>query len=429
MNGADGRPRTLEWVGLFLLAAALVSGPAGGQAAGPTPFEDTYENLTPLQLNGGSCGTTYHIEGLAPSDTGAYPVFVYLRGTVEFFRTPASVAAVEAMARRGFVAARLDYPNEIFGECRTLEGRARCAFEGSRPGSALGVLCDRPSADCEKGVVVAGFSQGSVLSLLAHDYDTRVRAVYGLGTGVNYTAYDLRACVAERNRSLPADRLRAVTGEADDFLGARPDRVRRQLESLTGLACGDTAVACARPDGSGWALAPGARLADGRADHCYMNRGELMECLWTGLDPAWRTTRAPWGMNHNLDWLVRRLESDLVDDRLEPNDGFDSAVGLVDGTYRALSARDEDVYVVRLDGGETLRAEVSSPAGSPTPVLSLHDSTHRRVSSANGGSDTGAVRVRKAVAGPYFLRVKPVDGSSPGRAPYTLEVATANRGG
>lgn len=110
-------------------------------------------------------------------------------------------------------------------------------FNPNSASSAVSQLCSRAKADCSKGIVVGGFSQGSVLALLARNYDARVQAAYGTGMRVVYSAYDLSPCVLSANRSLPGDRLRAVNGERDHFAGGSQAAVQDSLQRVTGTAC------------------------------------------------------------------------------------------------------------------------------------------------------------------------------------------------
>ncbi len=277
-----------------MLAVSLVWG-AVASAQTLAGFTATYR--------GGSstCGTAYNIQGREPATAGAYPVFIYLVGTTESYTHASAMAAVEEMAGRGFIAATVQYPNSSFGTCSTLTGRAKCIFDGATATSAVNTLCSRPNADCSKGVVVAGFSQGSVLSILARNYDARVQAAYALGAGVQYSTYDLRACVADGRRTLTSDRLRAVNGEADGFMGGNESSVRSQLQQLTGLTCSTTSTSCFRSNSSGWYVVKHAEASDGNADHCYMrNNG----CTGGTLDQKWLNGTYGWSVDPNLQWLA-----------------------------------------------------------------------------------------------------------------------------
>jgi hypothetical protein len=224
-------------------------------------------------------------------------------GTSETYNNASALAAVDEMASRGYVAATVQYPNSSFGDCTTLSARAKCIFDSSGASSAVAALCSRPTADCSKGIVVAGFSQGSILSILSKNYDTRVQAAYGLGAGVQYSFYNLRACVANGNRSLSSARLRAVNGEADGFMGGTESSVRGQLQELTGRSCATSS--CLASDGSGWYIVKHAEVSDGNAEHCYMRATGGCNGSQNSLDQKWLNGTYDWSADPNLQWLTQ----------------------------------------------------------------------------------------------------------------------------
>lgn len=280
---------------LFLVvvfAVVLVAAPVVAQTV---DFTATYRG------GSSSCTTSYAMKGVEPSAAGRYPVFLYIVGTNEPYDHASAMAAIRGMAARNYVAATVQYPNSTFGGCSTLTGRAKCIFDSAAASSAVSTICSRPNADCSKGIVVGGFSQGSVLSILAKNYDARVRAAYALGAGVQYSLYDLRACVADGKRKLTSDRLRAVNGEVDEFMGGTPSTVRSQLQELTGLTCTSSSWSCFRPNNSGWYMVSGAETDDGTGEHCYMRVGG---CTTTSnLDSGWLGTFV-WSLDTNLQWLT-----------------------------------------------------------------------------------------------------------------------------
>lgn len=278
------------------LLVSLVWG-ASAQAQTLNSFTATYKG------GSSSCNTTYSIQGQEPSSLGTYPVFVYLVGTSETYNNASATDIVSDMAGRGYVAATIQYPNSTFGACSTLTTRAQCIFDPNSASSAIKALCSRPTADCSKGIVVAGFSQGSVLAILAKNYDARVQAAYGMGAGVQYSTYGLRACVANGNRTLTSDRLRALNGEGDSFMGSTQSSVRSQLQELTGLTCTSTSTSCFNSNSSGWYIVQNAEVSDGTADHCYMRQGGCTISENT-LDQKWLAGTYTWSMKTNLQWLT-----------------------------------------------------------------------------------------------------------------------------
>jgi hypothetical protein len=268
---------------------------------GPAALAQTVAGFTASYKGGSStCTSTYAIQGKEPTTAGRYPVFIYLVGTSESYTHASALAAVDEMAAAGYVAATVQYPNSSFGGCSTLSGRSKCLFDAATATSAVNTLCSRPNADCSRGVVVAGFSQGSILSILARNFEPRVRAAYALGAGVQYSFYDLRSCVANGRRALPSSLLRAVNGEADGFMGGSASGVRSQLQELTGASCGTSATSCLSSGGSGWYLVRHAEVDDGTADHCYMRQGG---CSGSRLDLKWRSGSYAYSLVPGLRWL------------------------------------------------------------------------------------------------------------------------------
>ena len=265
-----------------------------------TSFTATYTG----QGNGATtCNTSFNISGQEPTDAGTFPVFIYTIGTTETFTNASATAAVAAMASRGFVAATLAYNSGSFSGCSTIAGKAKCIFTGASSTSALAQLCARPKADCSKGVVAGGFSQGAVIATLAKNFDSRVRAAWGMGDGVTYSFFNLASCMGNGNRTLTSDRLRAVNGEKDQFIGPTQNNVRSQMLTLTGLSCGSTATSCLQSNGSGWLMVLNGQVGDGSADHCYMRSSGDCGGSQSSLDAGWQTGTAAWELNANLDWL------------------------------------------------------------------------------------------------------------------------------
>lgn len=265
-----------------------------------TNFAMTYNGASP---SGGECSSTYNIVGMEPTTPGKHPVFVYMVGTWENFTNASALEAVKRMAAKGYVAATVEYGNSAFGSCDVIGSKSKCIFDPNNAASAITQICSRKGADCRKGLVVGGFSQGSIMAVLAKNYDARVQAAYGLGTGVQYASTDLRQCMANGNHVLPNDRLRIVNGEADEFMGGNQLTVRSQMQEVTGLNCGLTANGCVNPNGSGWHMVQQLRMTSGLADHCYMRSAGCGSSEDT-LQPAWQSGGEAWQLEQNLQWLT-----------------------------------------------------------------------------------------------------------------------------
>lgn len=282
----------------FLFAAAIFS---AATASAQTNFASTYNGAS---TTGGSCSMSYSIAGVEPSGTGPYPVFIYLVGTSETYNNAAAMAAVNDMAGKGYIAATVDYAASQFGTCSVLSGKSSCVFNPNSALSAVSQLCSRAKADCSKGIVVGGFSQGSILALLAKNYDARVQAAYGIGMSNVYSAYDLSTCVSNGKRSLPSDRLRAVDGERDNFAGGTQSAVQSSLQNVTGLTCAAGSTACTTANGSGWIIVKNSQVEDGSADHCYMRASGDCFGSQNSLDGNWNNGTANWSKDANLQWLT-----------------------------------------------------------------------------------------------------------------------------
>jgi hypothetical protein len=278
----------------FTLALCATAAAASAQ----TSFSMTYK--------GGStslCGVTYNIAGKEPTADGKYPVFVYMVGTTEGYNSSWAQAAVDAAVARGMIAATVQYDNATFGSCSTLGQRAKCIFNPANANSAVARLCSRPKADCGKGVVTGGFSQGSVLSVLAKNHDSRVEASFGQGAGTKYSFYDLGACMADGKHAQPGSRLRIINGERDNFVGPDEAGARASAQRVTGLtSCSGTS--CFQSNGSGWAVVKDADGQDRYADHCFMRAGVTGgACSGTQTHGNYRTGGGLWALPATMDWL------------------------------------------------------------------------------------------------------------------------------
>lgn len=289
----------------LLMAGAVMSGVLLSTASwsATATFSSTYKGAG---VSGGSCGTTYNISGVEPT-TGTHPVFVYMVGTTETYNNASAMAAVNAMAAKGHVSAAIDYGSGSFGTCSQIKDKTSCAFNPGSTTSAIAKLCSRATADCSKGIVVAGFSQGSVIAIHAKNYDARVQAAWGMGVSDNYTvAYNLSSCNDNGNHVLTSDRLRATNGEGDTFAGGTyglQSINQNSLTAVTGLSCASGSYSCLRSNGSGWAMAKNIQVGDLSADHCYMRATGGCVGSQSLLDSGWKTGTAAWAMGPSLTWL------------------------------------------------------------------------------------------------------------------------------
>lgn len=281
---------------LLKFGIALIATSASCAALAQTAFTATYRGGT-----SSLCSSSYNIKGYEPSTAGKYPVYIHTVGTGETFDGDLAMTQVKAMAAKGFVAATVAYSNGSFGSCSSIGTKAKCIFNGANSNSAIAKLCARANADCSKGVVTGGLSQGSVMSVLARNYDSRILASYGQGAGNKYSIYDLTSCMNNGKHTQAADRIRLVNGESDTFVGPTASNVRTANQAITGLSCGSSALSCFRTNGSGWYIVKAAEVSDGSADHCYMLVGGCTSP--SGLDAGFKTGSAAWQMEANQNWL------------------------------------------------------------------------------------------------------------------------------
>ncbi len=276
----------------FIRAAALTAAALLSTTAWAADFSATY-----------SAGfTTYRIKGTEPA-SGKNPVFIYTVGTTESYDNAQAMAAVAEMSAKGFVAAAVQYDSGLFGTCSQILSKARYIYNSGSSSSAVSKLCARATADCSKGIVVAGFSQGSVIAINAKNYDTRVRAAYGMGAHTLYTTYVMNSCMTPGGYKISKDNVRIANGQSDAFPGGTATAVRSSSESGAGRSCGSTAYECLATNGAGWIMIRDSAVGDLSADHCYQRSGGGCLASENLLDTNWRNGSANWGLKANLTWL------------------------------------------------------------------------------------------------------------------------------
>jgi hypothetical protein len=281
------------------------SGSFAALAAAPLPTSEFTSSYQGWSASTNTCGQSYGILGQEPTQDGRFPLYIYVAGTFQDYSGSEGRLAVQEMASRGFVAASVGYSNGWrYHSCAYYSSKSDCIFRGSRAKSALATLCGRAKADCSKGVVLQGLSQGAMLATLARNFEPRIRAVYSQSQFNRTSGISFANCINNGRRTLPADRIRIVNGESDTTpLGSRdPNEMRRELQAISGASCAATDYVCLRPNGSGWYMVRDAEAQDGVADHCYhhVNGCSLAPTLDAGYAPPAAT---PWSLTANLDWL------------------------------------------------------------------------------------------------------------------------------
>lgn len=255
-----------------------------------------------------SFGARRSISGHEPRSAGRYPLFVYLTGTQMSYQGIEAQALTRAMAERGFVAASVEYDNGAYAYCNGMLSKAHCLFAASPSESALSKLCARANTDCDLGIVVAGFSQGANLASLAANHDARVKGAYLLGHGHKAGNHmEVKPCMEASATKIDSRDVRSINGEHDGFFGVEVNKVRKQLELVSGLSCAEH-TSCGEPQGGGWYIVRDGQLTDHSADHCYFLHEADGYCRnFKGLDATWERGNEPWSMAYNLDWLASKV--------------------------------------------------------------------------------------------------------------------------
>jgi len=338
--------------GLVLAVVAGLSGACDSASPDAAPQPDASASsdaevdaqltFTPVRFDGhyyahsvlrNRCDRFTHMVGSEPVEPGRYPVAIFVVGTSGVHDGPGIVDHVlPALAQQGFVAASLDYENEtLFGaaqNCNLYRDNASCMIRndadhvaGERR-SAIAQLCARPKADCSKGVVLFGHSQGGMTAIQAFQFDPvqppigeplpRLVAVAPMGVGpLGYIAgirmIDVRECMTADTIAVAPTRLMVVNGETDRYFnGPDGDQAGGQiaLETVTGRICAAPSWDCRDAAGDGYVLVKPSELSHGRAAHDYMHDFNASPVVAFG-EPNWISPAnlAPWGLYATARWL------------------------------------------------------------------------------------------------------------------------------
>jgi len=267
----------------------------------------TYQSYNPST---GNFDLTQSITYLLPNSSkfgpGPYPVFIYAPATYETYTDPLAMEFVAGMAERGFLSATVQYNNnESVQACSNYTPRAQGIFDVHRSTSAAGVLCSLSHANCSKGIVTSGVSQGGFMGVLAANYNPNVKAVYALSMSDYAQNIEFSyPCVDKPNTVIPANRLTIVNGVADPIFGGQ-----QPLENVSGYTCSAGSTQCWSPDGNGagWYIVQNSQNKNGIAGHCYfldITGTNPNTCRGLG-DPNWLPPADyNWSLGPNLDWLA-----------------------------------------------------------------------------------------------------------------------------
>jgi dienelactone hydrolase len=262
-----------------------------------TPFAGTYKALG---LPGPSCNTSGTFIGAEPT-AGTHPVFVFVHATSGVPDAADGRAFVEVAARRGFVAISVAYDSQNFINDPGVNGNADCIFNSSHANGAVGQACARARADCSKGIVAVGHSQGGAIVMRSANYEPRVRAVSPMGYSIATGSF--HDDPPDGSRAIPDNAVWVINGVRDIDVGALAGLKRR-----TGMDCGPMTVQdCRRADGSGYYIIQNDQVADGNADHCWF-QGYCSTV--PPLDPEWTTANPsdPSHLRTQIEWLDSRAD-------------------------------------------------------------------------------------------------------------------------
>lgn len=296
----------------------------------PTPFTDSYPAHDVLSNR---CGHEMGISGSEPAEPGRYPLALFLVGTNAQYDGPGIAERVlPLLAAHGFVAASIQYENStLFGaaqNCSLYRDNASCMIRndgdyvaGARV-SALARLCGRPQADCSKGVVVLGHSQGGLTALQTFRFAPAAppagepvpRLIAAAPMGIGPTGYllgvpviHLDDCVPASTLALDPRELLVINGENDAFFNgphADPTGGDQALQAVTGRTCDAPTWDCRGPEGDGYLLVKKSETSTGTATHGYMDLpggGAFQEPNWSS-----PTNTDAWALASVASWLRSR---------------------------------------------------------------------------------------------------------------------------
>lgn len=328
-----------------IAACAAAEEPVGASIAEPSSavaFAVAPLNGTYLGASWGACSAGRRFTGYAPTNAGAkVPLFIYLVGTLDSYQSPVALAILREVAARGAVAVSVEYSN-LIPNCTTLSENSRCIFDPQESSSVVAKLCARPDVDCNLGIVTAGHSQGAGTSALAKNWNTRVRAWWGLGVtsdtlppqggagnqdGLSSPTDRTSDCLLKASLAIPANRMRANNGQNDmcfptsvqpcQGFGSQPE-----VQRITGTSCAPSTMNCLNSDGSGWYVVANGAVQDGDADHGYFANGAVADL---GFAPP---STAPWSVATNAAWMLSWTRGPSVPQRISCG-----ATGIVKGPF------------------------------------------------------------------------------------------------
>lgn len=308
---------------LYLLTALLtlvtLTGAPQAYAQTPVPvqtFTTTYSAFKPSTSAtlpaAQRCATTMNLYGARPADNASYPVLLYLPGTYGDYTDVEGKTFVQHAAAQGFIAMAVEYDSTSTNTLAGYQGHAFCMFDQNHPGSALTSACAVSGADCSKGALVSGFSQGGAIAIISKNYTPNVNAVWSIGVSAyiypNDTVPTNALAAPGGTCVLPNNKLVMNIGQARSALARNLNsNDLASLKSMAGANCG-TSFQCLQTGGSGYYVVANSEVADGLAEHCYWEGTGGCKLSPTDLEVGFvPPSTTQWSMIRNLDWLRNQL--------------------------------------------------------------------------------------------------------------------------
>lgn len=254
------------WRAFALVAAFACSITAtlytSSAAAANGPFYTTYLGRNTLT---GACDVVQSIVYYTPSTgAGPFPLVTWTHGTAVFYAEPEALEYLQYMADAGFVAASVEYENDVLVTNSVFLQKAKCIFDSANPNSATNRLNALDAVDVSKGIFASGYSQGSFMAHLSRNYHSQVRGAWLVGTGDSAEGLPHFSGLHYSNTVL--ENIRATNGQADLIFG--PDYCftiaagnAEQLKHVTGVGYGSPCwIATSHPNNTtnkSWYVVPG----------------------------------------------------------------------------------------------------------------------------------------------------------------------------
>eukprot|EP01084_Bolivina_argentea_P187860 323510_1 len=270
-----------------------------------------------------SYGEMQNINGYEPTDPSElYPLFIWLASTFALEWNADAQIYTNYTAPHNVVAASVSYRNNLYPQnCDQMISKAATIFNTSDPTAAISVLCAKDNVNCDKGVIVAGYSQGAQLTALSANFgaDSMIKGIYQMAAGDDNLRWnvDFTDCLSYDKLEIDNTRIRAFIGENDTFFGTDVDAIIQQQIAITGYdrdQCVNTdSLNCLQQDKSGWYIVNGEE-AEKEANHCYAFEGLIgpLNCAGDFTSVYYRGCQLEcvWSLESNIEWLINKLAED-----------------------------------------------------------------------------------------------------------------------